>query len=50
MSRLYGDIHRAMQMAFDTRTLADRIEAIARQDPKSMRVPRLSSRAATCFS
>ncbi len=29
MSRLYGDIHRAMQMAFDTRSLADRIEAIA---------------------
>lgn len=29
MSRLYGDSHRAMQMAFDTRALADRIEAIA---------------------
>ncbi len=29
MSRLYGDNHRAMQMAFDTRTLADRIEMIA---------------------
>jgi predicted pyridoxine 5'-phosphate oxidase superfamily flavin-nucleotide-binding protein len=29
MSRLYGDIHRAMQMAFDTRGLADRIEEIA---------------------
>jgi predicted pyridoxine 5'-phosphate oxidase superfamily flavin-nucleotide-binding protein len=29
MSRLYGDIHRAIQMAFDTRALADRIEAIA---------------------
>ena len=29
MSRLFGDIHRAMQMAFDTRALADRIEAIA---------------------
>lgn len=29
MSRLYGDIHRTMQMAFDTRALADRIEAIA---------------------
>ena len=28
MSRLYGDTHRAMQMAFDTRALADRIEAI----------------------
>lgn len=29
MSRLYGESHRAMQMAFDTRSLADRIEAIA---------------------
>ena len=29
MSRLFGDIHRAMQMAFDTRAMADRIEAIA---------------------
>lgn len=29
MSRLYGPNHRAMQMAFDTRDLADRIEAIA---------------------
>lgn len=29
MSRLYGESHRAMQMAFDTRGLADRIEAIA---------------------
>jgi predicted pyridoxine 5'-phosphate oxidase superfamily flavin-nucleotide-binding protein len=29
MSRLFGEIHRAMQMAFDTRALADRIEAIA---------------------
>jgi predicted pyridoxine 5'-phosphate oxidase superfamily flavin-nucleotide-binding protein len=29
MSRLFGDIHRTMQMAFDTRALADRIEAIA---------------------
>jgi uncharacterized protein len=29
MSRLYGDIHRALQMAFDTRSLADRIETIA---------------------
>jgi len=29
MSRLFGDIHRALQMAFDTRALADRIEAIA---------------------
>lgn len=29
MSRLYGDNHRALQMAFDTRALADRIEAIA---------------------
>jgi len=29
MSRLFGDIHRAMQMAFDTRALADRIEAVA---------------------
>jgi predicted pyridoxine 5'-phosphate oxidase superfamily flavin-nucleotide-binding protein len=29
MSRLFGDIHRALQMAFDTRGLADRIEAIA---------------------
>lgn len=29
MSRLYGESHRAMQMAFDTRALADRIEAIA---------------------
>lgn len=29
MSRLYGENHRAMQMAFDTRALADRIEAIA---------------------
>jgi uncharacterized protein len=29
MSRLYGDNHRALQMAFDTRGLADRIEAIA---------------------
>ena len=28
MSRLYGDIHRAMQMAFDTRTLADRLEGM----------------------
>lgn len=28
MSRLYGDTHRALQMAFDTRTLADRIEEI----------------------
>ncbi len=28
MSRLYGDNHRALQMAFDTRTLADRIEEI----------------------
>jgi predicted pyridoxine 5'-phosphate oxidase superfamily flavin-nucleotide-binding protein len=28
MSRLYGDNHRAMQMAFDTRGLADRIEMI----------------------
>ena len=28
MSRLYGDNHRAMQMAFDTRSLADRIEMI----------------------
>ena len=28
MSRLYGDQHRAMQMAFDTRGLADRIEMI----------------------
>lgn len=29
MSRLYGDQHRALQMAFDTRALADRIEQIA---------------------
>ncbi len=29
MSRLYGPNHRAMQMAFQTRELADRIEAIA---------------------
>jgi len=29
MSRLYGDIHRAMQMAFDTRAMADRVEAVA---------------------
>ena len=29
MSRLYGDMHLAMQMVFDTRPLADRIEAIA---------------------
>lgn len=29
MSRLYGDNHRALQMAFDTRALADRIEMIA---------------------
>ena len=29
MSRLYGDNHRAMQMAFDTRGMADRIEMIA---------------------
>lgn len=29
MTRLYGDNHRAMQMAFDTRALADRIEMIA---------------------
>lgn len=29
MSRLFGDIHRALQMAFDTRALADRIEAVA---------------------
>lgn len=29
MSRLYGDIHRTLQMAFDTRSLADRIEEIA---------------------
>ncbi|MBS0235396.1 MAG: pyridoxamine 5'-phosphate oxidase family protein [Proteobacteria bacterium] len=29
MSRLFGDIHRALQMAFDTRALADKIEAIA---------------------
>ncbi|HVZ04796.1 pyridoxamine 5'-phosphate oxidase family protein [Hyphomicrobium sp.] len=29
MSRLFGDIHRAMQMAFDTRAMADRIEMIA---------------------
>ena len=28
MSRLYGDNHRAMQMAFDTRGMADRIEMI----------------------
>ena len=28
MSRIYGDQHRAMQMAFDTRGLADRIEMI----------------------
>lgn len=27
MSRLYGDAHRALQMAFDTRALADRLEA-----------------------
>ena len=29
MSRLFGDIHRTLQMAFDTRALADRIEAVA---------------------
>lgn len=29
MSRLYNDNHRSLQMAFDTRTLADRIETIA---------------------
>jgi predicted pyridoxine 5'-phosphate oxidase superfamily flavin-nucleotide-binding protein len=29
MSRLYSEPHRALQMAFDTRALADRIEAIA---------------------
>lgn len=29
MTRLFGDIHRSLQMAFDTRALADRIEAIA---------------------
>jgi len=29
MSRLFGDIHRALQMAFDTWALADRIEAVA---------------------
>lgn len=29
MSRLFGDIHRALQMAFDTRALADRVEAVA---------------------
>ena len=28
MSRLCEDIHRAMQMAFDTRTLADRLEGM----------------------
>ncbi|MEQ1651432.1 MAG: pyridoxamine 5'-phosphate oxidase family protein [Hyphomicrobium sp.] len=28
MSRLFGDNHRALQMAFDTRSLADRIESI----------------------
>jgi uncharacterized protein len=28
MSRLYGDIRRAMQMAFDTRALADRLEGM----------------------
>ena len=28
MSRLYGENHRALQMAFDTRSLADRIEEI----------------------
>lgn len=28
MSRLYGENHRALQMAFDTRALADRIESI----------------------
>ena len=29
MSRLFGDNHRTLQMAFDTRALADRIEAVA---------------------
>lgn len=29
MSRLFGDIHRTLQIAFDTRALADRIEAVA---------------------
>ncbi len=29
MSRLFGDIHRALQMTFDTRALADRVEAVA---------------------
>jgi uncharacterized protein len=29
MSRLYNDNHRSLQMAFDTRALADRIEMIA---------------------
>lgn len=29
MSRLFGDIHRTLQMAFDTRALADRVEAVA---------------------
>lgn len=29
MTRLFGDIHRTLQMAFDTRALADRIEAVA---------------------
>jgi predicted pyridoxine 5'-phosphate oxidase superfamily flavin-nucleotide-binding protein len=29
MTRLFGDIHRTLQMAFDTRALADRVEAVA---------------------
>ena len=29
MTRLFGDIHRTLQMAFDTRALADRVEALA---------------------
>jgi predicted pyridoxine 5'-phosphate oxidase superfamily flavin-nucleotide-binding protein len=29
MTRLFGDIHRSLQMAFDTRALADRVEALA---------------------
>jgi hypothetical protein len=47
MSRLYGPVHRALQDRFDTRRLADNVEARV-VSPKSRPSIRRSLKAATC--
>ena len=36
MSQLYGESHRALQMAFDTRSLADRLEEISTRNASAI--------------